>query len=901
MPFSAPGRDLLNRGVWQGYTNIGRDPFETFTVSTKAFEVYDRMGEHLMRGYPLVTWQETRSPGEGGDESTIFRSENYWQWFDNLFVFKESLNGWNVGVAVGDKILTTLTPLTLQRPRWDGTRVDVNSDRHGVTLLLTRGQKTRFSHFSAAQETSPIVQYGGRWYSRLGQATTAGVTLYNQHMADVFSDRGNLIEGTLGTGTEMPTTIWVRVTDDSPDDATAALVDELYIVLRVIDQDGEATTLTSEQNPDPSRTYDARLRPTVSGGRVTAGGRRVQGPDQAVEYEFTVPSVHAADRARFEAVVSGDYRISVRQKHQFLNTSDKLKRPTWEERQWPAKPFPVRHNYIGRPHYPVDFKSQEEEPYFTLVRASGNPDSGELRRIAFDYGIPVGQTLLGADLEIISGQLVARGELVYNWQQSQFPFSSDSLGIEGRRHGTNALAGYLSLVGKLGKRARDAEVGLEIFRLDPDYSGGYESRRGGMVFFTDRDGDFETKRGKKNFYGFTQEFDLVTDNDDGDDWPDDWPEEEGHFQPLQPQVYSGVKAHSGVFPGLDVDGDNTPDTDRNRNGVADWTEPFLMFDAEPPDFVYGIDLNNNGIPDFRENDSKADYPYRRDSKGYHLFLAAPHPLPLTSRLSVGYHSIREIASSAKSRGPYARLQHRSKPWRYLDIELDDDIKYVRDTIRDDVYVFDLTEAGLNSGSILSPPEPDPLEMRKSVVNTAFLRAHSRPWRSLELEAEILHFTNKKLEMTRGETLVQDSDLVTRLSMIAKVDYSLTWAGADLWMGVKGMAREGNRDSLDEPEVSQRLFAPLTRLSYPFMSNVKLQLGLSGLGFLPVKYTDGVTEENSYERHTTILAVTHYTDDYLGYTLTASLGLQWQQTDYDKRDKLFDSDTFGFYAETFAGF
>jgi hypothetical protein len=94
---------------------------------------------------------------------------------------------------------------------------------------------------------------------------------------------------------------------------------------------------------------------------------------------------------------------------------------------------------------------------------------------------------------------------------------------------------------------------------------------------------------------------------------------------------------------------------------------------------------------------------------------------------------------------------------------------------------------------------------------------------------------------------------------------------------------------------------MTRLNYPFMRNVKLQLGFSGVGFLPVRYKDGVVEENSYEQRTTILAVTHHTDDYLGYTLTASLGLQWQSTDFDKRDKLYDSDTFGFFAETFAGF
>jgi hypothetical protein len=620
-----------------------------------------------------------------------------------------------------------------------------------------------------------------------------------------------------------------------------------------------------------------------------------------VDYEFAIPAVRAADRAWFEAVVLGDYRIGVRQKHQFFNTDSKLSNPRWEERQWPAAPFVSRHNFGGRAQYPVDFKPAEEEPYYTVVRASGNADLGEAHRVTFDYGIPVGQSLLGADLEIRSGQLVGRGELVYNWQQSQFPFSSDSLRLEGRRNRNDALAGYLSLVGKLGPRARDAEAGLEVFHLDPDYSGGYESRRGGMVFFTDRGGDYETIQGKKSYYGFTQEYELVTDNDDRDDWPDDWPEDEGRYQPLQPQVYSGVQAHSGVFPGLDIDGDNTPDTDRNRNGVADWTEPFLMFDAEPPDFAYGVDFNNNGIPDYRENDSEADYPYRRDSKGYHLFLAVPDPLPLTSRFMLGYFSIRQVASGGRSRGPYARLSHRSQPWRGVSLEFEDDVKYVRDTIRDDVYLFDLTGVAPNSGSVLSPPPPDPLEMRRSLVNTAYLRGQSHPWRGLELEAQVLHLANKQFELTRGETVLQDDDLVTRLSLIGKAAYSTTWAGIDVWLGLKGLARKGTRDTVGDPDLSQRLFAPITRLSYPFMSNVKAQLGLSGWPFLPVRYVDGAVDRNSYKQRTVILAATHHTDDYLGYTMAASLGLQWQRTDYDRRDRIEDMDTFGIFAETFAGF
>jgi hypothetical protein len=276
-------------------------------------------------------------------------------------------------------------------------------------------------------------------------------------------------------------------------------------------------------------------------------------------------------------------------------------------------------------------------------------------------------------------------------------------------------------------------------------------------------------------------------------------------------------------------------------------------------------------------------------------------LALVNRVTAGRYSIRQIAGGGQSRGSYVRLKHRSYLWGGVELELDDDVKYVRDSIRDDVYVFDLTAAVANSGSVLTPPPPDPLEMRKSVVNTAFMRSSSKPWRALNLEAEVLHFTNKQLKRRRGDELLQDADLITRLTLIGKADYSLDWGGTALWFGVKGMAMEENRDSLDDAETSVRLFAPIVRITYPFMTNLSVQLGLSGLSFLPLRYRDGVDEDNSFDQNTTLLMFTSRADDYLGYALTASTGVQWQRTDFDARDKLRDSDTFGFFVETFAGF
>jgi len=100
--------------------------------------------------------------------------------------------------------------------------------------------------------------------------------------------------------------------------------------------------------------------------------------------------------------------------------------------------------------------------------------------------------------------------------------------------------------------------------------------------------------------------DTVDDNDDKDIYPD--------FH-----LYSSVRDMNGVFPGLDANGDGRPDTNKNENLVPDWAEPFLLYETDPDEYDYGDDFNNNHVIDSREDDDKPDYPYDRDTRGYHWF------------------------------------------------------------------------------------------------------------------------------------------------------------------------------------------------------------------------------------------------------------------------------------------
>ena len=71
-----------------------------------------------------------------------------------------------------------------------------------------------------------------------------------------------------------------------------------------------------------------------------------------------------------------------------------------------------------------------------------------------------------------------------------------------------------------------------------------------------------------------------------------------------------------VFPGYDENGDFISDFNQNhnpirRNLLPDYDEPFLRYHSDRPEFLFGMDLNNNNWVDRFENDDLPDYPYKK--------------------------------------------------------------------------------------------------------------------------------------------------------------------------------------------------------------------------------------------------------------------------------------------------
>ena len=890
-PYAQPLRSFLNRQTWPGYWNYGKYPYTRNTLSVRSFEVYDRLGSHLFRGLPLFAWRETRSDSVGLQESALDRERFFFTFFNNIVVANDSYSGWNFGLTVGDAIRTTLTPLTLRTPRWQGLRIDGVAENQGLTVLLTRGSLARFSAFDARRDLSPVLAYGGHYYINPNKVTTLGMTLFNQHQVDVEARDGSFVSGTQPYQMQMPEQIFVRLESDAPQSGSAAAVYGVEIEVEVVDPaDGSTRRLSSNSQAVAPIEYEPALEPRVQGGRLESGRRVVQGAGEGIDYIFSLPPGLQMVRAIFRADVAGDYRLSVRQAHDFFNVSDSGTEV--EARTWPSVANPS-HSQLGNRLYPFDFKPTEDVPHFTVARAEGRPSLERRRTVRFNHGIPSGKTLLGTDFKISAQELMAAGEVVYNIEESHFPFSSDSLGVRGRKSAKGSWAYLFNVSKPFSLQGRQWKWAGELFRMDPDYSGGYDSRRGGTVFFTDKG----LSGGRE---AVTQEFPLMEDNDDNDEYPDDTFPDQGRFQQFVPGSYSGGRS-GGVFPGLDADGDLTPDNDKDRNGVPDWIEPFLLFSSDPAEFVYGIDFNNNGQPDFRENDDHADYPIRKDQKGLHSYVGLDELVPGFKRLAVGYYNIEEIAGWGQAKSLYGRMEAGWRPLAGVEIELDDDIKLVEDTIRDDVYewVIGDTSRLANVYSILVPPPPDPLVMQKSLVNTAFLRLTYQPSTSLRLQTDLLHFLNRQRQIEAAGIALQEADAFAELSLISRAEYNYVWRKVDIWTGVKYALKEGRRGPAWN-DASLRFFTPIVKAAFEIMPGMTLQWGTSGLPGLPMRLVDDQNEILSYDERKMVFMLSGRTDDFQGSAVGMNTGLELHRRDYDEGGPERDFDTFGLFVEIIVG-
>ena len=938
-------RDFLNLGHPEPYLNYGRKEYDPYPSVINARNRYDRLGNYLSRGFNVFTWEFSR-PGESNINT---RTAQYLGWFANLVMLNDSYKGWNYRVTLGEDIRAKFSDLTFSDPRFFGILLDGASSDNKFTLMLSQGgdllNAAKFSTFKATRETSPVLIFGGHWETKLGNVLRMGATYFNQHMANTADENGSFLKGDTPYSMLPPSFIEVIVEDDSPDEiGRPATVYDVDVVI-IGESQGQRVRLTSIEG-DPEYDSSLKMIDPVGGAE---GGLTIAGGDQVV-FRFQMPLFNLPDDAaysadpnelapgltmksvRFLADVEGDYRILVRQQHLYFNQrahqknvdkvaegddtyapggsryvnpftglkADDAIKPLEDVltenpdafNQWPVVPNPGTTQAQPFLQYKWDLLDPTRVGY-TVLRSDGS-DSGR-KVVEFDYGIPTGQALYGLDWDLSLKGLKVKGELVANPQYFLFPVGSNA----GKRFGKQALGYFLTAEKEVGP----IEIGGEIFNLDPDYSGNYDSDRGGAAFFSDN--CFVCPQ--------MQEMSVMTDNDDNDQWPDE----------MLNELPSAEKSDSGIFPGLDENNDLIPDSDQNFNGIPDWTEPILFYDADPPDFIYGIDFNNNGIVDYRENDALPDYPYPRDRQGVHLVATKKGLGRWGKWASVGYYTMQEPAGGGEAKAIYARYEHNFISPYLGKIRINEDIKQVQDDIRDDVYIWEdvgfsqripspsphlkgpMIEArDLNSQ--IFPPDVDPLNMRNSLVNTLFISSAFRQFSNLNVINSVQWIRNSQAEAEFDDGTQQEAGVLSTFTMVNRLDYTINVGNLNIRPMFKHLLlREhssGLEDATGDGSIrSFSIYAPIIRTRFDLTAKSNLQLGFQGFPFWRHTSLDRVDQRNDFKEWTLVLMMSNRSDHY-GYNLASQFGFIKTSREYDDATRASDSfDNARLFFDIVAGF
>ena len=670
-------------------------------------EWYDSFGEHLGRGWLVYSWEQVQPSREGSD----ILWPQFPGAFQGLAIASDRRGGETYRLMVGSVLDVQLTPLTLRKPGFEGVRLDYARDRLESTLLLSR----------PSQPTGPRRNVTHLMGGRLGYAPFAagslGLTYVNLHNSNTEPEfrAGNPLAGVLTSNqNRTPDRLWVQVRDDSPADGVGGA--------RVFRHD----IVFTDTNGVRISGRDLGLLPVIEGGRLREGALVVDGSERLLlEYDLRGLSElgldpRAVTAAAVELAVANDYRIELATNLQ----TDGLRNP--------------------------------ETVFLPYARAEGNVrDESNGRVLLLDYGLPTANELIGFDWDLVDWHgLSVQGETVLNRQHRRYPNPRLSRHHEMVR---TAWAAY----GIAAWNLYPWGLFLETFSMDDAYSTSH--------WLTLGNGLIQYKAPVPMLY------ELVDDDDDHDavpEWSRPW------------QTGSGGIA----FPGVDFNRDfiydyNQNNTRRpggafarpgepvavslnyNRNLVPDYEEPFLRFRSDRPEFLFGVDMNHNGTADPFENDLHADYPYRRDHRGFNLhgkLFVTPD-----ARLVAGRQRMRLISGDGRTESWYAMLAWTGRLGRSR-LRLFDFGASVRDDIPDHLQTW--VQPSGSTGRM--EDDRDLLPSRDTWRNTFYADLDQRPGRGVRL---FHRFKWETFRQRRDEAEVRLEERRTRsgfLGLINRAEWSI---------------------------------------------------------------------------------------------------------------------------------
>ena len=904
----------------------------------------------MITGYELYSWEERRQPDQTIG-STLFKDWTSWHYvFDQLAVGHDSYRSGGYSLIVGDGLIARLSPLTLSKTDFNGARLDLSTPYFKFTALGSRIARPNvewhwLSNLNGLEvnTVNSTMLLGSRAQADIG-ALQIGLNGVNLHTFRALGTN-NSIKGMVRPDHPLFDLLIVRFTDDSPGDGKGgAVVQEVELIIdgarrpdmrpRVLrHRAGTATqvgrTLGSGFLPldynlfgGAARYYRDQEIPLYADYlyrlahedpdfllRLQNGDSKwldrnddfvekntnleglhstfvVESPDDvlaadgtdALVFLFDLSAVPSIESVRVEAVVGNDYRVELAKLYQFSDKPGNLD---------------------------VKYRSTV---YETVLRAEGNVrDQSNVERVGFEVGVNTSIFTYSADLHLGLPGLELTGEYARSATFARFPSHVNGTPDfhSGPRFSDRGSAAFLNGTSWFGR----GRVGFELFSMNPDFTTD-------MVTYLPRDGQSGHTRLSDTYFGLdnsTMVWRLVQDNEDGDRYPD---------VALGPILGSPATTREGcntfdcdgTFPGQDADNDGVTDTNRNLNSLPDYEEPFLMYDVDPNDFVYGMDRNNNDEPDFREDDYDADYPYDHDQRGYHLF--GQYDLTPHWTVGVGRHEVEGVAGGGRNNSTYALLTYQRQGLERLRQvffenhfrRVQDDIPDEYNRVRQDIEIsardpYDASFDGIPNVLNRNPTitRPDLLLYEDSDVNETYLEGHWRLTPSLNLVQKLRLRLNWQQEGPLPTGTFQRARRLDQWNVVSRADYTRYWGSLKVQPQFKFMLLRLRDQRADRSLRSEVSLIPILRAEYPLMSRSTLQVGIQGIGPFPYRFEDRAAERNTFERRTKFVSLTNRSA-YFGYQLFTIIGFTRDKQDFDDEFQTFrEFDSWSFFIRALVGF
>ena len=789
------------------YSNYARNNYERYNnVFLEGSPFYDVYGNYITQGWQIYDWTEDYPASNG---SSITKNPRFRSWFNNILISSSHAGQFHSSLMIGDGIRTTLTPLTFSKPRFDGVQWDIQTDKYAVTLLSSRVNNTAEiaqSEFGGAVPFSTFTNmYGARGQAQVGDFARLGMTFVNAaHRNSELPFGDNSMSGLLSGPMNND---FVR-----------------SVVVRVTDdspEDGEGGALLSRWRifiDGVEHTDD--ISPTVEGGVRRRGVIEASGTD-AITLTYNIedfsPSVEdeiidfrEIGLIEIGLVLANDYRVEI--------TSNK------------------QTNNLGSP------------VFLPVLRASGNVKDGSNHAFhRFRYGLPTANRLLGFDLQITDvGGFELRGEFVRNSQFRRFP--NENI-IKGQALAKNtADAFYLTAQ----QRSYPWTLFAEAFSIDADYST--------SAFIPNAEGEVFYDNESRHLYEF------VDDNDDQDELPD-W-SRLSYGERVNTRQGQGLLSDNAVFPGIDENNDDISDFNRNFNSQPDYTEPFIRFDVEPPEYLFGMDMNSNGVIDRFEDDNEADYPYKRGRRGYNAY-AGVEVRPQFNVMA-GYLDQRLLRTARENQSIYLLLTAKHEiPEQDFSAWFITHPRKVKDDIPDDVLLW-TEQPGTRGVAVFTR---DPLAAQDAFVNTSYLEVRYN--RFLPFTAKVKHESYNQLG--DEDTGLRDQSF---FGVMTKGEYPVEIEQFTLlprWKQLYSSRTPPRTTNLKTRELTEILSLQFIR---PFNRSISFIAGAEYEIFNNLrKKPDPLPSGFKLDSNTWILAgQIANRSAYLGYDLTTNVGVRWIRRD-----------------------